>query len=328
LLIDFFAKRGVDPEVTRWKYLDERFNRGRERAFVWHSKGRVRGMIGMIPLTLSTPAGDRSMVWTCDWLLEDPLRSPGIGIKLLDAVRARYGFVAGIGGSEDTHALVPRMDVRIVSNSAMFLHRAFNLGVLLEKFEQRFPKVPKLSRTPLRRVALPTGKRGRSGELVRVSDGVAPAMASLFDQPAPSGQCRVRYEQAHLEWYLGRSPGIRVLSCIAGAPDLPSAGALLWRRADERGAWRAAYRCRPGQETALWSVVDACHDQVSREGGAILSTMISHLDQDLAVGLKQRRYLESAQRWPLYITAMAPPMVCEEGLAQMSYLDTDIACAF
>ena len=66
--------RGLTAEEVRWKYFDQNFNMGRHRGFAWLKEGRVRGFIGCIPATRTTPVGDREMIWTCDWSVEDPLK--------------------------------------------------------------------------------------------------------------------------------------------------------------------------------------------------------------------------------------------------------------
>lgn len=322
LLVDYLARKGFTPANTRWKYFDEASAPSRERGYVWLNKDRVRGFIGMIPVTLATIAGDRDMVWTCDWSLEDPDRSPGIGVKLLARVRSDYPFVGGVGGSDDTHSIVPQMNTRTVSGAAVFLHRPLRLAALLEKAEERLAFLPKLSRTGLGKLRLPR-KRGRAP--VAVVEGVAPSMGTLFDRPA-DGHCRVRYSQGHLEWYLGRCPHVRVLSLLCGDPAAPAAGALLWRHRDDPLHWRAAYRTLPGAE--LDPVLAAAADRAASEGGAVLSSVVSSLDAPEIAAMKTAGYLEGSVRWPLYIPEGHGPEWCRQGFSAMSYLDTDLACTF
>lgn len=322
LLIAFLEGRGVDPVTIRWKYFDEAFARGRERGFAWLSKGRVRGFIGMIPVTLATPDGDRDMVWTCDWFLEDPARSPGIGVKLLSRVREDYGLVGGVGGSEDTHRIVPEMDTVAVEGASVYLHRALRLGALLEKVEDRLAFLPKLSRTAVGRVRI-GGKSGRSGD-VAILEGVAPAMGGLFDRPADP-HCRVRYSQEHLEWCLGRCPHVVTLSLLLGDHAAPNAAALLWRHCDDRSRWRASYR---SDGAGLDPLLAAAAARASAEGGAVISTVVSSLDGDQIERLKRNAYLEGSVRWPLYLLTLEEIGACRHGFSGMSYLDTDLACLF
>lgn len=322
LLIDYLAGQGFAPANTRWKYFDERFNAGRERGFVWLNKDRVRGFIGMIPVTLATPVGDREMVWTCDWSLEDPARSPGVGVRLLSRVHGHVGFVGGVGGSDDTHSIVPQMKTRTVEGASVFLHRPLRLSALMEKAEERLAFLPKLSRTVLGRLKLP---RKRGGDAVTVVEGVASAVGTLFDRSA-DGSCRVRYTQGHLEWYLGRCPHVRTLSLLAGDPAAPNAGALLWRHRDDPAHWRAAYRSLPGADIA--PVFAAVAESAASQGGAVVSSIVSSLDEGQIGAMKTDGYLEGSVRWPLYIPQGDGPEWCQGGFSAMSYLDTDLACSF
>lgn len=322
LLVTYLAGKGFSPVHTRWKYFDEAFAKGRERGFVWLNKDRVRGFIGMIPVTLATTVGDRDMVWTCDWSLEDPDRSPGIGVKLLGRVRNDYPFVGGVGGSDDTHSIVPLMNTRTVEGASVFLHRPLRLSALMEKAEERLAFFPKLSRTALGKVRLPR-RAGNAG--TTIVEGVAPAMGTLFDR-ADDGQCRVRYAQSHLEWYVGRCPHVRVLSCLQGDAAAPDAGALLWRHRDDPSRWRAAYRNLPGAK--LDAVLAAAAEHAVSEGGAVVSSIVSSLDDGQIATMKTAGYLEGSVRWPLYIPQGDGPGWCQGGLSAMSYLDTDLACSF
>ncbi len=320
----YFERQGFSRETVRWKYFDEEFNGGRERGYAWLTKDGVKGFIGMIPATVATPAGDRPMVWTCDWAVDNPQTSPGIGMRLIAKVHKNYDFVAGVGGSEFTHAIIPRMDTLTVPDAAVFLHLPLRLGTLLKKLEARVGFLPRLSRTPLRNLPLPRKKiRGRGS--ARIADGVAGSLAGLFDAPA-SGHCRVRYDQAFLEW-VGRSPGLRALSCYSSETK-PSAAALFWCSRNDPRVWRIAFRSEPGARDHLQSVLSDAAQRVFEEGGAILSAIVSHLDTSELELLKENGFVEGSVRWPLYIPAKAEPSPRIEDLAQLSYLDTDLAAHF
>ncbi len=322
LLHGFLQARGFARAYVDWKYFDTDFSAGRERGWVWYKDGAVRGFIGMIPVTLATPGGDREMVWTCDWFVEDHAGNPGIGIKLLRRVQDSHDFTCGVGGSEDTHAILPRMNTCTVRDTAVFLHRPLRLMPLLEKVEQRFGFLPKLSRTPLGQLRLSRG----SGGSVRFSDGVAAAIGPLFDRAAER-ECRVRYDLRHLAW-IARCPGMRVLSATIGNLDAPEAGALIWCQEHDPRYWRIALRCVSGRGPALTHLADGIAARLAAEGGALVTTIISHLDTEALKVLKRSRFLEGSQRWPMYIPLKTEPGSCQQGFADMSYLDTDLAVNF
>lgn len=323
LVIDFLAQAASHERIV-WKYFDAAFNRGRERGFVWYSKGVVKGFIGVIPCTLATPHGDRDMVWTCDWSIEEPKKNPGLGILLLKKVQASYELVAGLGGSEDTHATAPRIVTRTIPDAAAFLHLPLRLSGVLEKIEGRFPVLPRLSRSPLGAVLFPRRRRRNAAEAI-VEDGVSPAVAPVFDRPA-TGACRPRYDHAYLDWQVGRCPGIRSLSCYVNGDGAPRVGAIAWCRTADPRSWRAAFRYAPGDESQLDAVVAAMASAVTREGGALLSTIVSRLDRGEMALLRRNGFVEGSQRWPLYLSGETD--ACEGGFAGLSYLDTDLATFF
>ena len=110
----YLLSRGSRPDMIAWKYFDATFNRGRERGLVWVHRGEVRGFIGLIPFRLRTQDVLRDAVWTCDWSLEDPRRSPGMGIVLLRAAIAAAPVAISLGGNEMTRALLPRIAAQTI----------------------------------------------------------------------------------------------------------------------------------------------------------------------------------------------------------------------
>lgn len=323
---DFLLRRGFPAEIIEWKYFDESFNRGRERALVWLNKDRVKGFIGIIPLRAGIAGQEKDMVWTCDWWVEEPEKSPGIGVMLLKKVHARYDHVGGVGGSDFTHAILPRMSSHMAADAAIFLHLPLKLGYLLEKAESKLPRLPKLSRTfignaPLRRSS------GKEPPSVTVTEGVAKAIEPLF--AAPTGEpWQPLYDHAHLDWLLGRCPGMTSFSCFLGDERSPDAGALFWSASRDPRYWRVALRARPGGFHQLDPVLSAVIRTVRAEKAAALSTIISHLDRGMLPFLRKRGFLRGPVQWPLYLFSSDRAGTPIPDLANLSYLDTDLATSF
>jgi len=325
LVVDYLTQPGIGRGYSRaeaeWKYFDGEFNGGRERGFVSLKDGRVRGFIGMIPVTVATPeAGDRDLIWTCDWSVADQQSNPGIGILLLTKVHRQYDFVAGVGGTEDTRSLVPRMGTRTVADATVVLRRPLRLRPLLERVEKAARFAPRLSETALARLPIPL-KRVAGPAGATVSPGVSAAAAALFDAPA-HGICSVRYDARHLAW-LSRSPSMHVQSAHLAAGDA-AAGALFWRRHHHPTRWRLALRFSPGGEQLveplLASILARLRD---REGASLVSIAVSSSDQPLLDTLKRHAFI-AGERHELFITGGQGPGSCEQGFAPMSYLDTDL----
>jgi hypothetical protein len=315
--------RGLTPEEARWKYFDEEFNQGRNRGFAWLSKGRVRGFIGCIPAVRATPVGDREMIWTCDWSVEDPEGSPGIGILLLSKVHKSTEFTGGVGGSADTHSLVPRMTTRSVRNAAVTLRRPLRLGALLERAEKKFSILPQLSKTRLGNLSLPARKSPAGVPRPMSTHGVAvESLSPLFDRPARE-ICRVRYDARHLGW-LGRYPGaeFRSIHVVDGSD---AAGALLWRMPREPSGWRFAIRHTAGATGLLDAVAAQLVEELRQTPATIVSALLSSHDAEFLRVLRRHGFIEAGGRLPLYIPELDGPAGCSKGFADMSYLDTDLA---
>lgn len=317
----YLMQQGMNAETARWKYFDETYNQGRERGFVWFSNERVRGFIGMIPVTVATPAGDRNMVWTCDWSVEEWNRNPGIGVRLLSKVQSTYGFVGGVGGSDYTQAIVPNMATRTVADAAVSLRLPLNLKPLLEAAERRLQFLPKLSRTALRQVPLRKRRPLKSGE-VRFEQGVSPALAPLFDQSA-AGVCCVRYNLAHLAW-VGRRPGAVALSCLVGDARHPAAGALLLSHQNRSDQWQVIFRSNSNGGAALETLIASVVAKLVEMRASLLASIVSSRDEEVLNLLIVQGFRERS-RMPLYIPEGDGPGSCQEGFRHMSYLDTDLA---
>lgn len=323
---DFLRRRGFSPEVIQWKYFDEEFNGGRERAFVWFHQDRVKGFIGIIPFQVGLRGLKKEMVWTCDWSVEDSEKSPGVGVKLLKKVHANYDYVGGVGGSDFTHALLPRMASHMAEDAAIFFHRPIRLGYLLEKLEARVPRLPKFSRTWLSKVSWRSSGNSGFGSAT-IQRGVSKFLEPLFYEPA-SDHFRPLYDHKYLDWQVGRSPGIQSFSCMVGEPSAPDAVALFWSARREPRYWRVVLRARPGALAELRLVLAAVVQKVHSEKAWALSTIASHLDGSMLPFLRSHGFIRGPVQWPLYLFSSereGPPV---PDLAHLSYLDTDLATAF
>lgn len=314
--------RGYSPAEARWKYFDQEFNQGRERGFAWLKEGRVQGFIGLIPVTVATPdAGDRELIWTCDWSVEDPQGSPGIGVLLLSKVHKSYDFVGGVGGTEFTRSILPRMRSRTIADATVVLRRPLRLKPFLEQAEKAAPFLPRVSGTALAGIPLPLRGTSPDAASPTFSEGVSERVATLFDQPA-SSVASVRYDARHLAW-LARSPSMHFESCHLESGD-GAAGALLWRRHYHPTRWRLALRSRRGQESSLAAVLASVLRHLrDRRGATLVSIAVSNDDKPMLKMLKREAFI-TGERHDMYITQLEGRGACEQGFSPMTYLDTDL----
>src|SRR3954463_13364384 len=105
LLREFLGRVGMAGEVVDWRYLDDDFNRGRNRGFAWLRRDRVEGMIGLIPFEISGTGTVREANWSSDWILADPNSNPGMGILLLRRAIESSRALFALGGNQNTQRL-------------------------------------------------------------------------------------------------------------------------------------------------------------------------------------------------------------------------------
>ncbi|MCA1652894.1 MAG: hypothetical protein LC656_01530, partial [Sphingomonadales bacterium] len=88
--------------------------------------------------------------------------------------------------------------------------------------------------------------------------------------------------------------------------------------------WRLVLRSASGAAAAMEAVIVDVIDRLRSESASLVSTIVSSQDRQLLHSLKRHGFIEGAERWPLYIPTMEGPGACQDGFAQMSYLDTDL----
>src|SRR6476620_8535866 len=102
LLCEFLGRMGVSRAVAEWRYLDQGFNRGRNRGYAWVRHNQVQGMIGLIPFEIVGPGPARSVNWSSDWMVADSATNPGMGILLLRRAIEASTELFAFGGNENT----------------------------------------------------------------------------------------------------------------------------------------------------------------------------------------------------------------------------------
>lgn len=314
--------RGRGSAAIGWKYYDEAFNRGRNRGFAWVKDGRVRGFIGIVPALRARGGEIAPLNWTCDWGLEDPNATPGMGILLLRRAVAGAEATATMGGNANTRTLVPRLAVRSFDGAGLYFWRPLRTAALLHLAASRARVLGRLAPTALGKVPLPWLVRS-ARRRVRVTDGVAAGFDALFDAQRPAAWT-ARYDVPHLRWALERCPGIVSGSCYVEGDRGPVAGAVFWRAEASRVRHvRFALWTMPGAEDAARDVVGEVVRRARACGGAILSTLVGRWDTaELTV---VRRAGLFPRRGPLPLYLFSP---IGDSLGGLSYLATDLAQRF
>jgi len=324
----YLVARGSRPDMIAWKYFDGAFNRGRERGLVWLHRGDVRGFIGLIPFRLYDGQATRDAVWTCDWSLEDPRRSPGMGIRLLRAAIDRSPLVMSLGGNELTRALLPRIAAQTIEAAGAVFILPLRLGYVLEKIDGRIARrvrgVPALAGTPLALLPLPS--RSGGGENATIEPGISRKLEPMLAQREENCSSAA-YDFEHLDWQCGRCPEIEAWTCLAPttAPGERS-GAVVFRRRSAPSHWRMVWWLESGAGPHAIAVLRGARTFVHERSGLSLSVMISASDEQKATLLRAQGFHRERGGHPLYVSASdhSAPFTPLREVRGISYLDTDL----
>lgn len=319
----YLVRQGLAPELARWKFFDDAFNQGRERGFAWLREGRIGGFLGLIPARLGRGGRTWPMYWTCDWSLESRSASAGVGVRLLRrAMEFADQLLFVSEGSEHTAQLAPRIAEVTIPDAGHGWVFPLRAGYALQKLArrvalaqpERWPRIAELPLAPISRSA--------SKLSVRSEPGVARALAALFEQPRGDAWYP-HYDWNDVDWIVGRCPTLRCGSAWAPAQGTPEAAAVFWHDRASTRTWRLALWSRPGADRALRAVLSQTMREARRQGGWLLSALISRQDRDLAAALRAERWLQVPQRRPLFIFSRRSVPLEEVG--RLSFLDTDLA---
>ena len=326
LLREFLGRVGMSREVVDWRYLDDDFNRGRNRGFAWVRRDRIEGMIGLIPFRISGSGPAREVNWSSDWILADPASNPGMGILLLRRAIESSTALYALGGNENTRKLLPRIATHTVPDAGLGMHLLLRSGALLRRVDQRgilsrLPKPRLLYMLPLRWIPSPV-----SSSEVRTEPGVSQAIAPLLGSRHGEGWSP-RYDFTYVSWQIGRSPLIRSWTSYSVGDGEPRAAAVYWSPVASSDFWRLAVWYQPGSRDRLEIVLRHAVSEIYRRGGMAASAILSRLDSEVQGALRAKGFLELAGRRPLYVCAGQDANPVPE-LSGLSYLDSDLAYRF
>lgn len=324
MVLDYLTQRGSSIEMVEWKYFDARFNRGRERGFVWVRGDRVEGLLGMIPCDLARGEQRWPMTWTCDWSLAAPDSTPGLGILLIRRAVQSTDLLITLGGNELNLKLMPRMAEQTLADAGRVFQIPLRLGAIMERIG-RGAGVPGLERLP-GLAGLPLRRMPRPVKAVRTEAGVAPAAAPLFEGAGVEGW-HPAYDFEYLDWQVGRCPVLESATCFTPSAK-PQAAALFWRLRASGFRWRMALAAVPGAQAPLTAVLCEAIRRIGERSGSLVSVLVSQLDEDLVAALRAQPRSIARTRCPLFLLATKAVSEPIDGLHRLSFLDTDGAQQF
>jgi len=325
-LVQYLERRGLPGEVARWKYCDRAFNRGRERGFAWIREGRIQGLIGTLPARVRHDGGTAAVSWACDWSLEEPEKSPGVGILLLRHAAESVERLTAFGGNATSLRFFPQLAARTSSGAAKIFQFPVRLRPILEKLGRRLPGL-RLDRWPLLPdVPLSTGLSDRKSDAVRIHAGVSADLVPLL-QPGQGQDWCPLHDLEDVRWMLERCPRLECWSLLAPKEGPAEAGGVLWRLRNSRERWRAALWAGEGQTQLLRAILSKARSEVLKQGGSLLSILVSARDTPAVLACRAEGGLESADSIPIFFFGGGENGSSGE-FSRLSYLDSDYFCLF
>ena len=328
LVKEYLNCRGMPSEVVEWKFYDEDFNRGRERGYVWTRDGLVHGFIGLIPWNVCNQIERLEMVWGCDWSVNDPNVSKGMGMALAAHAMSLHRPWISLGGSEKARTIMPHLANRVVEAAGLVFWHPLRLGAALKKLGERHRLADWLGHTFLRSVPIRWVRpRSSRSQTILTVPGLSPAVADLIEQDYhPEWHPHHRFSD--LQWSMGRCPSIAIrTSYITGLSGIEAA-AVFWRSTQASDFWKVALWADPTRRQLLSDLLHEVRWQVYEAGGLAISTLVSHLETDLIDHLQAAGYWRQPRPLPLYLLSQRKQPLPFGDMTGLSYVCTDLAYRF
>ncbi len=325
---DYLASQGMSSELIEWKFFEPRFNRDRERGFVWVHGDRVRGFIGFVPFVIAKGDDTWDALWLCEWSREPCSDAPrGIGKRLITEAAQAFDHLLGFGGTKVAQVLHPRIATTTIEGAGVTYHLPLRLGAVLRKLARRARWLghrhwPLLSRVPICRMP-----RTSTGPPVRVESGVSEVIEPLIASHRSDGW-HARYDLDYLQWQVERCPTVVSGTCYVAGDSAPPAAVVFWRERESSQFWRITMWARPGATRELEAVLVKTIKLIYDGGGLAVSILVSHRDEDAVAVLEQRGFMATRHHLPLYIYAARSTSQPIDDVRHLGYMDGDLAYRF
>ena len=329
LLVEYLGREDFPADIVRWKYFDERFNRGRERGYAWVKDGKIGGFLGLVPFQVVLNGRVADAAWTCDWSVQDQ-SAKGVGILLMRQAQNRYEFLTQLGGNDATQRIVSRLSAMTENDAGLVYHLPLRIGAGLRVVRRKKPKLPVDSIELVNRIPVRWPGRVRS-DAIRFESGVSEKLAA-FLEPERRSDFYARYDFEYLRWQITDSPHLKAETCLHAGGAESHAASLIWRER-KTDFWRLAMWWRTGAEKEMDLVLSSTIRRVFESGGYILSFVVSRLDQAAIDLIKSKGFVAAPRHRPLHIIVRNDGANKKDGapvpeMWPLSYLDTDYAYRF
>lgn len=273
-IIDLMRQAGlqphVEPEHLEWKYWRERPDWPGSRSFVLTNGHELLAHGAVVPGTLRWGDRQARVVHMIDWAARR--EAIGAGVVLMKQIGRRTDFLLGVGGSNDTLAIMPRIGYQSWGTVRGYVRTLDPRGILRRPTRAPWKRGPRMARSLLWCLAAPrrelNGWRVRrlgTGDIDQLGAARPAPRAGLvvFERTAAQLRHALACPVVPVELYGlerdGRIGGYFLLSYAPGQARLADS----WMASEDPADWRA--------------LAHAAVEEARRHGGmAELATWASH----------------------------------------------------
>ena len=322
----YLASTGESESVVEWKYFDQRFGQGRERAFVLIGDGEVHGFIGLIPFRMLRNRREVSVAWSCDWSLD--LRSQTLlnGLRLLRECLHPYDFVLSSASGASARRIFSQIARVSIPRAVVTLHAFIPIARLFPALKLLKPELRRQvvqSLYPLRRLPSWIGGREVADDNVMIEPGVSRVLAPLLDRLNVVDGVPL-YDLEHIDWQIGHCPVLASYTVYCKAEDNLCTAILLWCSAASRDFWRMSVLAVNPKAAEVGALITATLAYVLNQGGVSLSVVVSRQESQLIEVLRARGFIVSPKRRPLYVMGTSRLQHNLPEPRRLSFLDADL----
>lgn len=275
-IIELMRQAGLDPHVEpehlHWKYWRERSDWPGSRSFVLTNGSELLAHGAVVPGSMRWGANRARVIHMIDWAARR--EALGAGVILMKYVGGLTDFLLGIGGSDDTLSIMPRIGYRSWGTVTGYVRTLAPLGILRRPSRPTWKRWPRVARSAFWCLTAPRSDlRGWRARQVRPDEldclsAVLPAQRpglTVFSRTVDALRHALVCPIVPVELFVlergGQAGGYFLLSHTPGQARLADA----WMVTEDPADWRAlahaavhqAKRHGETAELAVWASDDA-----------------------------------------------------------------------
>lgn len=316
-IIDLMRQAGlqphVEPEHLQWKFWQERPDWPEPRSYVLTNGRDLLAHGAVLPGTLRWDGQRARVIHMIDWAARrDAL---GAGVILMKHIGGLTDFLLGVGGSNDTLSIMPRIGYRACGAVTGYVRTLAPLGILRRPVRPAWKRGPRIVRSALWCWSAPGPQlngwsarpleRGELGKLHSVLPSERPGLA-VFER------------------------SLALLRHVLACPIVPVEGFALERAGQIGGYFLLSYA--PGQarlidawmssdEPADWRALAHAAVQASRQHGGMAELVVWASDPFWAQTLRESGF-HARLTLPIYLRPSVGETIPQEAL-RVHMIDND-----